>query len=320
MRRVFVTGAEGFVGKHLVQYLRQSGYEVVAGVRNRARKLAYERQQVAAIVCDITDSITVARAIASVRPDSVLHLAGMSRPALAADEPLEAYQSIVTAWANVLDAVRRTVPRARVLLISAADVYGNAGRDGRRLNETTPSAPVSTFGSLKATAESIAGTYFRDYHLNLTIARPFGYTGPGQGQHFFLGAIAQRLARSNGDPPNAELELPDLSCRRDWLHVEDVVVAYEALLRAGRPNEVYNVCSGEAVPCRDIIQAMLQKSGCEYQLTESPLPEDDVHVPVLCGDNTKLRVELDWEPRRTVYDAVDELVTSYRTQPVTAAR
>ena len=110
MRTLFVTGAEGFTGRHLVEYLRRRGYEVVGGVRNRARKLALERRQGKAVVCDVSDAITVARAIASVKPDGIIHLAGTARAHEAAVEPLVAYQSIVTGWANVLDAVRRIVP------------------------------------------------------------------------------------------------------------------------------------------------------------------------------------------------------------------
>ena len=177
MQTVFVTGAEGFAGSHVFELLRRSGYDAVAGVRNRARKLAYERQGCKALVCDVSDAINVARVVASVRPDAVVHLAGLAHPADAAADPLLGYQSIVTAWANILDAVRRTVPRAHVVLASACDVYGDAGRDGQPLSETTSAKPISTFGSLKRTAESIAHTFFRDYHLNITIARPFHYTG-----------------------------------------------------------------------------------------------------------------------------------------------
>ena len=210
MKTVFVSGAEGFAGSHLIQYLRQRGYDVVCGVRNRSRKLTLERNAFKALVCDVGDAINVARTIASVKPDCVVHLAGTSRAGDAAEEPLTAYQSIVTAWANVLDAVRRTVPRARVLLASAADVYGNAGGGGQALTESTATQPVSTFGALKAAAETIATTFFNSYHLNTTIVRPFPYIGGNQPESFFFGSVATKLANWDATKNGGELKLPEI--------------------------------------------------------------------------------------------------------------
>ena len=325
MQTLLVTGAEGFAGRFLLKSLQTAGYEVVAGVRNRARKLALERQHGKALVCDVADAINVARVVASVRPEGIVHLAGIARPSDASDEPLQAYQSIVTSWANMLDAVRRTVPRARVVLASACDVYGNAGAGGRPLTEDTPVQPISTFGSLKRAAETIAHTFFRDYHLNVSIARPFQYTGPGQTERFLYGAIANRLAESEEGPGAIELWLPDVGCRRDLLHVEDVATAYERILVDGRPNEVYNICSGQALTIREVVTRIAQEFGRQVELSELPTPENEVQLSALQGDNTKLRTQLGWQPRYTPEDALRELAQSYRAvrpearpQPVTA--
>jgi GDP-4-dehydro-6-deoxy-D-mannose reductase len=311
LKTLFVTGAEGFVGSHLIPYLRQRGYEVVAGVRNRARKLALERNSIKALVCDASDAINVARAVASIRPDGVIHLAGVSKPAEAADEPLTAYQSIVTAWANVLDAVRRCVPRSRVLLVSGCDVYGNAGGDGRAISESAPAAPVSTFGSLKANAEQVAETYFRNYHLNLSIARPFHYTGANQPDGFYFGSAAQRIARWSGADGNV-LRLPDLDCRRDLMHVDDVLTAYERILLDGKPRETYNVCSGQSQTCREIIQWFVEASGHSIHLADEPEASDPARIESLCGDRTKMREQLKWEPTRSARDAIRDLFDSCR--------
>jgi len=315
VQTIFVTGAEGYAGSLFTQQLRHRGYTVIAGVRNRARKLQYERQSGKALVCDVSDAINVARAIASARPDALVHLAGAAHTWSASNQPLDAYQSIVSAWANVLDAVRRFCPRARVLLVSAGDVYGHAGREGQPLPESTVPQPATTFGSLKLAAESIARTYFDKFHLNLTIARPFHYTGPRQPDSFFFGWVAKRLAEWNLATQGEELSLPDLSCRRDVLHIQDVLDAYERLLVDGKPNEIYNVCSGVARPCREIVESMAQAARLSLRLVEAPAPSNDEVVPALCGDNTKLRTELGWQPTHTLDGAVRELVQSHQRQP-----
>lgn len=314
MKTLFVTGAEGFTGKHLVEYLRRRGYEVVGGVRNRARKLAFERRQGRALVCDVSDAIAVARAIASVKPDGIIHLAGSSQPHAANTEPLVAYQSIVTGWANVLDGVRRVVPRARVLLASACDVYGKVAGDERPVSEDTPFNPVNTFGSLKATAESIARTFFLNYHMRLTIVRPFHYTGPGQSEDFFFGSVAKSVAQWDPDSPDANLQLPDLGSRRDLLHVSDVVEAYAHLLEEGRANEAYNVCSGRAWTVREIVEMICRAAGRQVTVSELPTEDDSGQVSWYCGSNSKMATEFGWQPRFTVEQAVAELTQSYQTQ------
>lgn len=319
MKTLFLTGAEGFAGKQLVEYLRRRGYDVIGGVRNRARKLAFERRFGKALVCDVSDAINVARAVASIKPDGIIHLAGTSRPEAANAEPLTAYQSIVTGWANVLDAARRVVPRARLLLTSACDVYGDAGADGHPLAEDTPLTPVSTFGSLKATAESIAHTFFLNYHLNITIIRPFHYLGAGQTEHFFFGATAKRLAEWNPSVDGEELRLPDLSFKRDLLHVGDVIEAYAYLLEEGRPNEAYNICSGRMWTVQEIVEMMVRVAG--QRVTVSELPSDrEGQVAVFCGDNSRITNEFGWQARYTIEQAVGELVQSYQPQTTGAKR
>ncbi len=312
MHTVFITGGEGFVGTHAMEEFARRDYAVVAGVRNRARKLSYERKGRQALVCDVADAINVGRAIASVRPDAVLHLAGPSVPAEAAADPLAAYQAIVTAWANVLDAVRRTVPRARVVMASSCEVYGDTGGSEEPLSEGCPAQPVTTFGSLKLAAESIAHTFYRDYHLNVTIARPFEYVGPCQPARSLMGAIVQRLSDRCGSEGHKCLSIGGLTLRRDFLHVADVAAAYLRLIEDGRPNEVYNVCSGQATTCREVVELMAAALNMEVELTEDSPTTDATCIPCLRGDNSKLRSELRWEPARSLQDAVQELVEYFR--------
>jgi GDP-4-dehydro-6-deoxy-D-mannose reductase len=319
VRTIFVTGAEGFVGSHLVQHLRQRGFEVVGGVRNRGRKLALERRSGKAIVCDVSDAINVARAIASVNPDAVVHLAGATDATEANAEPLAAYQSIVSAWANVLDAVRRATPRARVLLVSAWDVYGNAGSDGRPVSENTPCQPVSTFGSLKAAAETIAHTFYQNYHLNLSIARPFPHFGAGQSERFFFAATARRVLDWNGGASGATLALPDLGVERDLLHVADVVTAYERILCDGQPNSTYNVCSGQARSCRSVVESMMKAANQTFTVSDQATQPGPTSMRTVCGDNSRLRNELNWQPTHTVDQAVAEMVSAFQRQNAAAS-
>lgn len=316
MKTIFVTGAEGFAGRRLVELFTKQNIEVVGGVRNRGRKLAFEKKHGKALVCDVSDAINVARCIASVKPDGVVHLASISQCSVADDEPLAAYQSIVTAWANVLDGVRRATPRARVLLVSACDVYGSTGSNGQPLSENSPCNPLSTFGSLKATAESISQTFFRNYHLDITIARPFTFTGAGQAESCFLPSLARQIVQWNPATDGTTLRVPDMDDQRDLLHVSDVAEALRHLLFEGKPNETYNIAGGRGHTLREMCQWMAQAAGA--QVAFESFASEGGALRSMVGDNAKICRDTAWRPTQNAQSAINDLVSSLRTAPAAA--
>ncbi|MBI5865005.1 MAG: GDP-mannose 4,6-dehydratase [Planctomycetes bacterium] len=308
MKTVFITGAEGFAGKHLSEFLKQRGYDVVGGVRNRARKMAFEKQYGKAVVCEVSDAINVARAVASVRPDAVVHLAGPSQNSSLDDDPLAGYQSIVTAWANVLDGVRRSVPRSKVVLVSSWEVYG-ADCGGQPWSEQSPCRPANALGSFKANAEAVADTYFRNYHLNYSIARPFAYTGSGQGERSFWGDLARQTW--NAAAAGGSLSVPNLPGKWDLLHVGDVVEAYWRLIEDGKPNETYNICSGKTVSTQELSSALARCTGRNISFQSAGSSST-----TCWGGNDKLR-QLGWQPTRSVESAIADLARSCAPQTAT---
>lgn len=317
MQKILVTGAEGFTGAHLVRKLKTSGFQVVAGVWNRARKLAYEKNSTKALVCDVTDAISVARVVASVKPDAVIHLAGPSQSAAANDEPLLAYQSIVSGWANVLDAVRRGVPRARCLMVSASDVYGSNLANGSAVSESTNPEPDTTFGSMKWAAEQIAATFHRDYHLDVMIARPFQFVGSGQpDDSFWRQACAACIGGSNAS--EMECAWPSASDKFDVMSVSDVVAAYQCILENGKPNETYNVCSGSMTSFGDVWSNWAAASGGSTVAPQSSNSDQPACSGVnLCGSNSKLTA-LGWKASSSLDEAWESLAAEVKEAGVSS--
>jgi GDP-4-dehydro-6-deoxy-D-mannose reductase len=237
---------------------------------------------------------------------------------VAGAEPLTAYQAIVTGWANILDAARRSVPRAHVLLASACEVYGKVSGDEHPVTEDTPPCPGNTFGSLKANAEAIARTFYQNYHTHVTIVRPFHYIGAGQSDDFFFSSVAKRLTSWNPGTDGEELRLPDLDFKRDLLHVMDVVEAYAYLLEEGRPNEIYNISAGRTWSVREIVEQFMRAAGRSLNLTDLPTDDDAGQVAWYCGSNQKISNECGWQPRFTIEQATTDLVQSWSSEPVTA--
>lgn len=312
MKTVFVTGAGGYIGGRLLIYLRDRGCDVVAGVRNRSRKLAYEKAGIRALVCNVADAINVARAVASIRPDGVVHLAGVSTPRDAQLDPLAAFQDVVCGWANVLDAVRRASPRARVVAVSSYEVYPGTTGD-RLLREDSDADPTSVLGALKLQAEQLARSYYREFRTDVTIARPFCVVGPRQPAKFPFASYLEIIAASAG----GAVEVPNMDDRLDVVHADDAVAALERLLADGKPDTVYNICGGQSVPNRELLAALVAERGLGVELRPSSASGRGGPASFR-GDPSRMQADTGWSVGRSALDALRDLWTSRESAAVGA--
>ncbi len=299
--RVFVTGAEGFVGRSMVRALLAAGHEVQAGIRPggplEVPGLApEERTRVARVPLELLDTASVDSAM-SWYPDAVVHLAAIASGA-------DARRDIGTAWAvnasgtaRLADALGRLRERGEVdpvfLVVSTGEVYG--GGVDRLRREDDPLVPCSPYAASKVGAEVAALEVWRRTGLRVVVARPFPHTGAGQSDRFVAPAFASRLreARQSGatSVPTGNLEPV-----RDFLHVQDVVRAYLALLGRGVPGQAYNVASGEGISLRELFNRLAAEVGVAAVPAVAPTLVRTSDILHLVGDATKLRAATGWQP------------------------
>ena len=143
--------------------------------------------------------------------------------------------------------------------------------------------------------------------------RPFNHLGPGQSEQFVAPAIAARIARAERDGTDT-IAVGNLSARRDVTDVRDVVRAYRLLVEAGEPGEAYNVCTGEAITVRSLVDLLLGLARRPIELTTDPSLLRPVDLPVLRGDATKLRAATGWEPKIAIEQTVADLLDDMRAR------
>ena len=292
--KALVTGAHGFVGPYLTAHLESEGDEVV-GIDHEV---------------DIADAEAVRARFADELPDVVYHLAAASHVGDSWAAPAAVVRINTEGSLNVLlAAVESGVER--VVLIGSAEEYGHVSPDRLPIGEDTPLLPVSPYGASKAAAEMLASYIVRGRNLPVVMVRPFNHLGPGQSERLVASALARQVAeneRSGGD----EILAGDLSPRRDFSDVRDVVRAYRLLAEKGRPGEAYNVCSGRAVAIREMADTLIALSGREMRITLDPERLRPVDVPVLEGDNRKLRTDTGWEPTIPLEQTLGDILAWWR--------
>ncbi|MFN8050825.1 MAG: GDP-mannose 4,6-dehydratase [Acidimicrobiales bacterium] len=296
-----VTGATGFVGPHLVEHLEACGDEVAATDRSTG--------------LDIGDVAELRRHFGEVRPEIVYHLAGDSDVGGSWDHPLSTFRSNAEGTLNVLDAARSAGVR-RVVAIGSADVYGKVVESELPLTERSELRPTSPYAASKVAADYLALQAWLGYGLEVIRVRAFNHLGPGQSERFVAPAIAARIARNEADGSDV-VPVGNLDPRRDLTDVRDVVRAYRLLAERGTAGEVYNVCSGEAIRIGDLAERLVALAERPMQLVPDPDLQRPVDIPVLCGDNTKLRDATGWAPVYDIARTLADLMADCRARVAT---
>jgi len=294
--KVLVTGADGFVGRHLVRRLAARGDSVVAACGSGAGSDPGTLR----IPFELTDDRSIHAALEH-DPDAVVHLAAVASTREARQDPGRAWAVNAGGTARLAEAMaaRRTAGgrEALLLVVSSGEVYGAGG--GIPRHESDSLQPISSYAATKVGAEVAALEVWRRTGLPAMIVRPFTHTGPGQHPGFVLPAFVQRLraARAAG---TREVPTGNLDPVRDLLDVRDVVEAYLALLQRGVPGEIYNVARGEGHTLQELFDRLARLIGVAAEPRPSPELTRAVDIPHLVGDSTKLRQATGWSPAITL--------------------
>lgn len=295
--RALITGAAGFVGTHLTAHLESCGDEVVGIDRTTG--------------VDLLDPAAVTRTVHDYRPDAVYHLGGWSDVGASWQAPLATLQVNAEGTLNILQACRDTVER--VLVVSSADIYGKVTLAELPLTEDSPVRPVSPYAASKTAADMVALQAWLGYGLEVMRVRAFNHLGPGQTNRFVAPALAERIAVCEREG-REEVTVGNLTPRRDFTDVRDVVRAYRMLITDGEPGEAYNVCSGHDIAIAELGDRFVAMADTPVRLQGDPTLQRPVDVPVLRGDHTKLTKATGWEPDIDLNDSLAEILDEWRVR------
>jgi GDP-4-dehydro-6-deoxy-D-mannose reductase len=286
--KILVTGACGFVGKHILNELAAAGHEAVGmDVGAAPAQLAPHHF----ISANITDADAVAGIVANLAPDACLHLAGWSF--VGNGNPRTVLDVNLMGTVNLLDAFRNIRSTARILCISSAQVYGMTERTNP-IREDEPLNPGTFYAVSKAAADQLAQLYAREYGLSIMVARPNNHIGPGQSPQFAIPSFVRQIKAIRKGAP-AVIKVGNLDNHRDFTDVRDVARAYRFLLEKGHPGKAYNITSGHEMRVGDILNRLCELAGIKPELVRDPAlyrPLD--HNPVL--NFTLLREDTGWAP------------------------
>ena len=334
--RALVTGAGGFVGRHLCEALAADEWEVFAAG-------GPADENVDARV-DVRDRDAVRDIVERAQPDVAFHLAAQSFVPESLADPHDTYQVNVLGTANLAEALRRLPrrhevhstslarddkgtslarddkgsslardDRRRLLFISSAEVYGARDASDLPFRETLAPRPANPYAASKAAAEAILLGEMRALGGDAVIARAFNHIGPGQSERFAIAGFALGIAKVAAGREKS-LSVGNLDAQRDFLDVRDVVQAYIALAKHGERGEIYNVCTGRAVSVREMLGELIRIARVPVEVRSDPDRMRPAEVAVACGSNAKLAERTGWAPTRTIVQSLRDIYADARNR------
>ncbi len=311
--RVLITGASGFVGRHLIAALAAlpDAPQIVAGTYGEEVPGLLNAR---AVPLDVTDAERTLAVIQTEQPTHVMHLAGISVISQANRDVRRTWEVNTQGTLNVALAIKAGAPACRLIFCSSAQVYGGSFRSGKPLAEDAPLDPENFYAASKAAADILIGQMAKA-GLRAIRLRPFNHTGPGQPPQLAVASFASQIAAIERGEQKPVMKVGNLSMRREFLNVRDVVDAYVRAIQRfdSLPNgSAFNIASGDAIAVDAILKMLLAMSAKEIKVAPDPDLMRPNDTPVMVGNAEAARRALEWAPRRRVADTLKSVLDYYR--------
>ncbi len=302
--RALVTGAAGFLGRHLVVDLAAAGAAVVTLTRSGACDVHGVARTFRG---DVTDVEFVERMVAECEPTHVFHLAGvLGSPGVTAETLM---CNNVVGTAVLLDALVRTRRQPVVVLTGSSAIYGDPER--QPITEDAPFRPRTDYAASKVAQEMIGISRYLAHDLPVIRTRAFNMIGPGQPESLVASRIARQIAMAEvgGDPV---VHLRSVGGRRDFVDVRDVARACALLARQGTAGEVYNICSARSRSVTDALDVLQRCSLVPIRVEVNTRAEESGNVSEQIGCYERLAHTTGWQPRVPFEDSLRDLLDDWR--------
>jgi GDP-4-dehydro-6-deoxy-D-mannose reductase len=302
--RSLITGAGGFVGRYLVDHLRQNGArDILATVISKEEGRHLDCQKA---VFDIRDPNAVAQLIKEYAPQVIYHLAAMSFVPEAEENFQNALAINVGGTESLCKACAQLSAAPKFVFISSGEIYGRSVSEGLPLTEKSSLKPNNNYSATKVMAEVIVEKYAAGGAVNPVILRPFNHTGAGQSDRFVISSFAKQIANIKLGRQPPIIKVGNIEVQRDFSDVRDVVAAYA--LAAARGRGVYNVSSGRPVALRDVLKILSELAGVSPDIQVDPARLRGKEVPEIYSSSEKIEGELDWKRKYTLKDTLSSVL------------
>ncbi len=286
--KVLVTGAGGFVGRHLAVELAQAQMQPILTSDELGSVTINGSETLPIIKCNILDQVTLTKIFIEFQPDAVVHLAAVSHVAIA-QKDLESLSKInVVGTHNICTASSNLGSPVKFIFVSTSLVYGSACQNAA--SEVTMPLPDSAYGASKLAGEYVVRSFSSD-HFRPIIVRPFNHIGAGQKEIFVCPGMTKKIAAAK---PGDHIKVGNLNSYRDFTDVRDVVRAYRLILQKDLNDDLFVIGSGKLTKIEDVFNTLVALSGKNLKPEIDKELLRDIDSPKLYADPSRIEKAIGW--------------------------
>lgn len=320
-KRALITGITGMVGSHLAEYLiDKTDWDVVGMCRWRSpldnlgtlTARINSNDRISLLYGDLRDTMSIQAAVAKAQPDYVFHLAAQSFPRTSFDAPLDTMDTNIQGTVRVLDALRRTSPKAIIHVCASSEVFGRVPREKLPIDEECSFHPASPYAISKVGTDLVGRFYAEAYGMTVMTTRMFTHTGPRRGDVFAESTFAKQIAMIEHNLIPAVVKVGNLQSLRTIADVRDAVRAYYMLVTVNpTAGAYYNIGGKHSCTIGEILDKLLSFSPLKSEIRIEVDPDRlrpidaDLQVP----NTAKFEAHTGWRPEishdKTLRDLLD---------------
>ena len=317
--KFLITGITGFAGPHLANLLIDNGHEVFGLVRHsNGRETDIldvvpddNFKKINFVYGDLRNYLSISKVFEANKFDGVFHLAAQSHPPTSFTNPIGTMEDNVMGSANLIQAIELHNPDAKLMFCSTSEVYGNVGKDGRKIQTTDKLLPANPYGASKVATDLYLQERFENKAIRGFITRAFSHTGPRRGKTFSISSDAYQIARMMKGYQDKTLLVGNLDTVRVVIDVRDCVNAYYLLMLAdGSDGQVYNVCGNTPYKMGAYTDILIQHSkldDVERKIHPPFYRPIDIHYQH--GDSKSITDLTGWQPKISLNQTMEDLLS-----------
>jgi GDP-4-dehydro-6-deoxy-D-mannose reductase len=310
-----ITGAGGFVGRHLCEYLlKHTDWDLTGTLFCPSKETESPSPRLQFHSLDLRARESVHSLFEDIRPNVVFHLAAQSSVPTAFKDPWDTLENNVQSELNLLEAVRESGREVKFLVIGSNEEYGAPEPEDLPQTERSSLRPNNPYAVSKIAQDFLGLQYHLAHGIPVVRVRPFNHTGPGQSPRFVVPAFASQIARIESGLQEPVMRVGNLSTSRDFTDVRDIVRAYHLAVTEGKPGEVYNLASGQAYSIQEVLEELLSYSEVDIRVERDPDRYRPVDVPLVYGSAEKFQKHTGWKPQIRFEKTLQDTLAYWREQ------
>ncbi len=322
MKNILITGANGFIGSHLIDFIIKKNYKIYAldrpnqVYRNLSRftkgKLSFSNEEklkfleesiiiptnndkLTILECDLKNAQLLEKVIQSVKPKFIFHFGAQPLVIPSWEDPVNTIETNVIGTINLFEPIKKNKIKTRVIIACTSAEYGTTTSLQRPLKETDPLLAIHPYGISKIATELLARQYFINFGIEIVNLRFFNQTGPRK-MGDACADFVRKIAEIELNLSKPIIEVGNLNSFRDITEIKDSSKAIWLAATKGKPGESYNVCSGKKIQIREILNIVLSFTSKNIEIKENlPRKLRKTDEDIIVGDNSKIKEDLGWD-------------------------